>query len=56
MMSLLVLLGILLATYRLAIAYRKYLRFDHSGLTILAAQIIVLLVFVNALVLPALFL
>jgi len=39
-----------IAGYRLAIAYARYLRFDHPGATIAASQVIVLLVIMNAIV------
>jgi hypothetical protein len=39
--------GIVVAGYRLIVAYRHYLRFDHPTLTVLAAQIVALLVFLN---------
>jgi len=39
----------LVATYRLTVAYRKYMRFDRPLLTIAAAQAVVLLIVVNLL-------
>lgn len=40
--------------YRLTIAYKHYLRFDHPFLTVLASQVIVALVFLNLAVVPIL--
>jgi hypothetical protein len=36
------------AIYRLSVAYRRYLRFDHSVATVLASQLIVALAILNA--------
>jgi len=41
---------IALTTHRLTIAYRLYLRFDHPDATVLASQIVALLVMANAVV------
>ncbi|MBN2562594.1 MAG: hypothetical protein JXQ75_16845 [Phycisphaerae bacterium] len=45
--TILTVLVIAFMTYRLAVAYRRYLRFSHPVTTILASQVIVLLVVVN---------
>jgi hypothetical protein len=46
------LLAIALAIYRLVVAYRRYLRFDHAIATVLASQIILGLIFLNWVMFP----